>query len=328
MAAKLILFFITYLTTMAAIAASPQSDLTDAHADWLSYQEIFTPVVAAIIPEGKRQLGQKLFKDPLLSIDQSFSCESCHLKQYGYGLNSKLTRDRFGHHSLLNSPGLAYSSLMLYQNWSGKFPTLEDQMHAVMTSPKAMAMNWPELIQRLKTAPHYPALFKSAGYKQINQQTITDAMVAYETSLTQPSRFDAYLLGDMDQLSPAEKKGLSKFKHFGCVSCHQGIAIGGNLRQKMGVMRDYIPQHEVGLTLHNGFFNITRNAADKHFFRVPSLRNVALTAPYFHDGSAATLEEAIKAMFRYQLGIEPMKDDISDIAHFLQSLNSIEYEQQ
>ena len=123
------------------------------------------------------------------------------------------------------------------------------------------------------------------------------------------------------------KQGLSKFKQFGCVSCHQGIAIGGNLRQKMGVMRDYIPQHELGLTLHYGFYSITRNAADKHFFRVPTLRNVALTAPYFHDGSAATLEEAIEVMFHYQLGIDPTEEDVADIAQFLRSLSSIEYEQ-
>ena len=328
MSAKLLLFIVaSFMTATSVLASSLPSDPADTHTDWLSYQGIFTPVVPVTVPEGKKQLGQKLFRDPLLSIDQSFSCESCHYQQYGYGLNSKLTKDRLGDHSLLNSPGLAYSSLMLYQNWSGKFPTLEDQLNAVITNPKAMAMNWPELIKRLKAAPHYPALFKSAGYKQINQQTITDAMVAYETSLTQPSRFDAYLLGDLDRLSETEKQGLSKFKQFGCVSCHQGIAIGGNLRQKMGVMRDYIPQHELGLTLHDGFYSITRNAADKHFFRVPTLRNVALTAPYFHDGSAATLEEAIEVMFRYQLGIDPTEEDVADIAQFLHSLSSIEYEQ-
>lgn len=326
-----ITFFIIILSSLLtpiAWATTPlQTDIDNAEEYVLVDQRIFSPLIPFEIPDDQVKLGQKLFSDPLLSIDQSISCEHCHLKHYGYGLNTPLTHDRFGKLSMLNSPGVAYSSLLLYQNWSGKFATLERHFDAVLTNPKVMGMNWPELIERLAKHEEYPALFHKANYTDVDKASITDAVVSYMKSLTQPSRFDAYLLGDIQRLSQQEKAGLKKFKQFGCVSCHQGVALGGNLRQKLGVIRHYIPDEERDLPRHQGFYAVTKQARDKHVFRVPGLRNVALTAPYFHDGSAESLEDAIHIMFRYQLGIEPQPQDLADIAAFLNSLTGIPYEQ-
>jgi cytochrome c peroxidase len=153
----------------------------------------------------------------------------------------------------------------------------------------------------------------------VNAAQLKDALGEYLRSLATPSRFDRYLRGDKQALSTDEKLGYARFKSYGCVSCHQGINVGGNMYQKFGAVRELAPGASMAADL--GRYELTRREADRHMFRVPSLRNVALTAPYFHNGSVATLEEAVDAMFKYQLGRQAPPLDKELIVRFLHTLN-------
>lgn len=321
--------------TLASQASEPAShDVSAQPADPLlsqrpvSQQQAFLPLTETQYPETIVNLGKQLFFDKILSGNHDLSCAGCHSPDHGFADPRAFSPNTQGGALTLNTPGLAYSALLLYQNWAGQVPSLETQLALVVANPKVMNLPWPELVKRLKKHPDYPALFKQAGYPTITQETITNAIVTYEKSLAVPSRFDAFLRGDRQQLNQQEQEGFRKFKDFGCISCHQGIALGGNLRQKFGVMRDYLSMTDTIQERDQGYFNFTHQPQDKFYFRVPTLRDVALTPPYFHDASAQTLEQAIKIMFRHQLAIEAKPSDIHDIAAFLKSLNGIHHEPQ
>jgi cytochrome c peroxidase len=158
----------------------------------------------------------------------------------------------------------------------------------------------------------------SDGLTQFN---IKDAIIAYELSLTTPNaRFDRFLRGDKKALTASEKEGYQLFKGYGCISCHQGMNVGGNLFQPFGIIGNYFTDRGKVTHADLGRFNVTQDEADRHVFRVPSLRNVALTPPYFHDGSAQTLEKAIAVMVKYQLGRPLEQEQIERIAQFLRTL--------
>jgi cytochrome c peroxidase len=174
---------------------------------------------------------------------------------------------------------------------------------------------------KLKFDPNYPQLFASLYPDGINATNIKDAIATFERSLITPnSRFDKFLRGQTTALNDQEKKGYELFQSYGCASCHQGANLGGNMYEKMGLMGDYFSDRGSVTEGDKGRFNLTHDPQNMHEFRVPSLRNVALTAPYFHDGHAQTLEEAIGIMTKYQLGRAMPTMDLISIAAFLRSL--------
>jgi cytochrome c peroxidase len=183
-----------------------------------------------------------------------------------------------------------------------------------------MASNWAEVLPKLRADAGYTKAFAALYPAGITPETVVDAIATFERSLTTPdSRFDRYLWGDRDALTPHEIEGYRLFRELGCTSCHQGVLLGGNMFQKFGVMRDYFADRPT-TTADLGRYNVTHREEDRYVFKVPSLRNVAITAPYFHDASANTLEQAVIVMARHQLGREITQRDADTIATFLRSL--------
>jgi cytochrome c peroxidase len=205
--------------------------------------------------------------------------------------------------------------------WGARFDSLETHLDALMTNPNVMASSWEGTAARLANKAGYPERFQRVFSDGVTPKNVRAALLEYERSLVTPNApFDRYLRGDEGAISAAAKSGYALFKAYGCASCHQGKAVGGNMLQRVGVMRDYFADRGNVKPPDLGHFNLTHQERDRYVFRVPSLRNVALTAPYFHDGSAATLESAITTMARYQLGREVDPGDVTLLAEFLRTL--------
>jgi cytochrome c peroxidase len=185
-----------------------------------------------------------------------------------------------------------------------------------------MNSSWEEIIPKLKKNSEYQAIFDRLYKDGITEDNIKNAIVTFEHSLVTPnSRFDKFLMGDKNALNSEEKQGYDLFKEYGCVSCHQGVNIGGNLFQNFGVIGDYFKDRGNLTKADLGLFNVTGKEEDCYFFKVPSLRNISLTPPYFHDGSAKTLEQAVRVMGKYQLGRQLSQNDTDLIIKFLNTLN-------
>jgi cytochrome c peroxidase len=204
---------------------------------------------------------------------------------------------------------------------------LERQVEVTVGNPNTMANSWPKVLEVLMADPAMVAEFKAAygGDNSLTQKNVIDAVVTYEKSLVTRSRFDDWLSGNDKAITATEKLGYEKFKHYGCVACHNGITVGGNLFANLGFVGDYFEGRVARgkgewIDFDKGRMMVTGKAADLHVFRVPSLRNVALTAPYFHDGAVETLDEAILLMGRHQLGVDLPAEDRRSIAAFLGSL--------
>ncbi|NRA60447.1 MAG: cytochrome B6 [Psychrobium sp.] len=291
------------------------------------YRGFFTPIspVNNLTTEQLKRiaLGQTLFEDVNLSHNNKMSCATCHITAKGYADGKSFSQENKGVNKEYNTPSIQYSIYNQYLTWLGAFSTLQEHLDFLITNSTLMNRDWDDLTNQLKTNREYKHLFEQAGYKRISRLSISNAIIAYEASLAIPSRFDFFLLGDVTQLTSQEIKGLDVFITSGCISCHQGTNLGGNLRQKFGVMKDYFP-NKISKNRDLGYFNITKNIDDMHLFRVPSLRNVTKTGPYFHDASAKTLEKAIEIMFSYQLGIKASQEDILSIKSFLESLEPVQ----
>jgi len=285
-------------------------------------QEPLLPLKIPKVNQAKVVLGKQLFNDVLLSKSQMFSCASCHHPDKAYSDGKSFSLGTDGKPLNMNTPSLEYIGLNYYFTWTGKFNNLYKHLDMLITSPKIMNNSWDTIIKRISEKETYATLFQQAGYSQISSKTISNAIISFELSLSKPSRFDLYLMGDIKQLTNEEVRGYQLFKDFGCSSCHQGMNIGGNMRQKFGVMRPYFNEKNIKQRDY-GYFNTTQSEIDKYFFRVPSLRNISKTAPYFHDASANSLEQAIRVMFKYQLGIFPNKEDVKSIEAFLKSLDAV-----
>ncbi|MBU2968185.1 c-type cytochrome [Pseudoalteromonas sp. C2R02] len=285
-------------------------------------QEPLLPLILTEKNQSKVQLGKQLFNDVLLSKNRMFSCASCHHADKAYSDGKTFSLGADGKPLSMNTPSLEYLGLNYYFTWTGKFNNLNKHLDKLITSPKIMNNTWDTIIKRLSTTQHYPVLFTKAGYLNIDPEAIRDAIISFELSLPKPSRFDLYLKGDFKQLTIEEVKGYQLFKDYGCSGCHQGMNIGGNMRQKFGVMRPYFNETNIKQRDY-GYFNTSKRNSDKYFFRVPSLRNISKTAPYFHDASAKTLKKAIRIMFKYQLGIIPNNQDVKSIEAFLKSLDAV-----
>lgn len=269
----------------------------------------------------KVALGHRLFHDRRLSGDDTISCAHCHdltkggtdRLSHSTGIDSEL--------GTINTPTVFNSGLNFKQFWDGRAATLEDQIEDPIHDPKEMNSTWPAILSKLRGDPTYVASFASLYPAGIDSSSIKDAIATFERSLVTPdSRFDRYLRGDMDAIDVVEKEGYRLFKVYGCASCHQGAGVGGNMYARFGVMANYFADRGKVTREDLGRFNVTGKEKDRYRFKVPGLRNVALTAPYFHDGSAPTLEAAVNVMAKYQLGREIGLEDTTRIVRFLGTL--------
>jgi cytochrome c peroxidase len=271
--------------------------------------------------EQKVDLGQKLFNEPKLSADNTIACVKCHSLDTGGTDRLALSRGINNTLGIINTPTVFNSGLNFRMHWNGVVKTLEEQIDKPIHSERVMASNWPDIINKLKQSPEYTSMFNQIYNDDINSDNIKDAIATFERSLYTPnSRFDKFLRGDKNALTPEEKEGYSRFRAYGCVSCHQGINIGGNLFQTFGLFGNYFEDRGNVTEADWGRFKVTKNESDRYMFRVPSLRNVALTKPYFHDGTAETLEEAVTIMGKYQLGRQLSEQDVELIVKFLKTL--------
>ena len=266
-------------------------------------------------------LGRQLFNETRLSVNGALSCASCHQLAKGGADNKAFSIGFAGLPVAINTPSVLNASLNFRQFWNGRADSLEAQIHEVVQSPSEMGSNWQHVVQTLSADATYRTSFANAYPDGVTMENVQDALATYErTLISSNSRFDQYLLGDTQILSREEKYGYQRFKEYGCIACHQGVNIGGNMYQKFGVMGDYFQVRGNPSESDLGRYLVTHDEEDRNVFKVPSLRNVAVTAPYFHDGSAATLEEAVDVMFKFQLGRIPSAEDKTLIIKFLKTL--------
>ncbi len=268
----------------------------------------------------KVTLGKRLFLDTQLSENNSISCNSCHnLKTFGVDNEARSpgTKGQLGDR---NSPSVYNSALHIAQFWDGRAKDVEEQALGPVLNPKEMAMPSEKVVlERLSSDPTYLEQFKAAFPNEAQPITFVNvgkAIGAFERTLLTPSRFDQYLEGDKSALTEQEKAGLQKFSETGCTACHNGVLLGANAYQKFGLVKPYVEANPED----HGRMAVTKNAAEDMFFKVPSLRNIEKTGPYFHDGSIATLDQAVDVMAEYQLGKKLSKEEITSIVTFLRSL--------
>ncbi|UCN00171.1 cytochrome-c peroxidase [Sulfurimonas sp. SWIR-19] len=281
----------------------------------LMAKEPITPLPQSVqVNQAKAKLGQALFFDPILSHDNTISCASCHDLHNGGDDGLKFSFGIQGQEGAVNAPTVYNAVFNFRQFWDGRAKNLQEQAIGPILNPVEMGAAFEEIIPKLKKSK-YKKLFDAVYDDGITKNTITDAIAEYEKTLITPnSRFDKYLRGDKNALTQNEKEGYELFKSKGCISCHHGENIGGNLYNKFGIFNESNSEWL-------GRYNITHKERDKYFFKVPSLRNIARTAPYFHDGRTYDLKKAVEIMSQYQLGRHITKEEISKITAFLQSLN-------
>ena len=224
----------------------------------------------------------------------------------------------------LNAPTVLNSSLFIAQFWDGRARNLTEQAPGPIHNPVEMDSNWDEVIAKLSADKAFTSRFKKTYPQGITEEAIVDALVSYESALiTVNSPFDRYLCGDDEAISSDALEGYKLFKSIGCISCHQGQAVGGNMFQEFGIMGDYFIQFDKTSDADKGRINVTSRGVDLHRFKVPSLRNVELTAPYFHNGNTSSLDEAIRVMAEYQLGESVTDESVGLIESFLHSLTGV-----
>ena len=267
-------------------------------------------------------LGKRLFHDKRLSGDNSLNCASCHDLTKGGTDQLQVSIGIRGQHGPINSPTVYNAMYNLAQFWDGRAKDLQEQAAGPVSNPLEMGAQWDEVVEKLKQDSEYPALFARLYPQQgLTKTSITDAIAVFEQSLlTRNSRFDQYLRGNQSALIPEEIEGYELFKT-NCASCHFGPALGGLSYEKMGVKRDYFQQRGSPLTeADHGRFNVTKQEKDRHFFKVPVLRNIDLTYPYFHDGSVVSLADAVQIMGEVQLDKTFSSDEIAKLVAFLSTL--------
>lgn len=266
-----------------------------------------------------RLLGQALFHSTLLSKDNTVACSSCHLISAGGDDGFALSTGVDDKKGTRNSPTVLNSVFNFRQFWDGREPNLALQVENPIHNPVEMATNWQEVIDKLSRDPYFSNAFANLSADGVTEQNITKAIVIYEQSLVTPdSPIDQFLMGNKQALTAQQQRGLDKFISYGCATCHQGKNIGGNFYQKLGRL-NIIPEK---LRQDLGKYEFTREEADKYVFKVPSLRNIADTAPYFHNGSVTSLTEAVDIMARTQLGMELSEQDNQDIVALLHSFSA------
>jgi cytochrome c peroxidase len=283
--------------------------------------EPVTPVVSAEnLDPAKIELGRKLFQDARVSGDNKLSCASCHhLDRSG---------DDYLPHSLgsdgqpldFNAPTIFNATLNYRLNWRGNFRTIEEQNEAVLLDPRLMNTSWEEVLSKIRANPGYQSAFVAIYGTGPERPSVLDVLAIFQRSLLTPDApFDEYLRGTQDALSADQQRGYQLFKSYGCAACHQGRNLGGNLLQKFGIFADPFAGR-VMTEADLGRYSVTHLESDRQVFRVPSLRNVSVTAPYFHDGRTSSLTDAVDTMARIQLGRELPGQDRDLIVAFLGTL--------
>lgn len=263
------------------------------------------------------ELGKKLYFDPRLSKSGFISCNACHNLSMGGTDNLKTSIGHNWNQGPINAPTVLNSSMNLAQFWDGRAKDLQTQAGGPIANPGEMASNHALAVEVLQSIPAYVAEFKKAfGTDKVTIDEVTKAIAAFEETLVTPnSRFDKWLRGDKKAITADELAGYKLFKDSGCVACHNGPAVGGNSFQKMGVVESYKASSPA-----EGRIAVTGKDADRFNFKVPTLRNVELTYPYFHDGAANTLPEAVDTMGRIQLGKKFSAEENTKIVAFLKTL--------
>ncbi len=298
----------TLVVALMALAAAP--------ATWSA--EPIQPIPAAKVKNAAMvELGKKLYFDPRLSKSGFISCNSCHNLSMGGTDNLKTSIGHNWQEGPINSPTVLNSSMNLAQFWDGRAKDLKAQAGGPIANPGEMAFTHELAVDMLNSIPAYKAEFKKVfGKDAANIDMVTDAIAAFEETLVTPdSRFDKWLKGDKKAISKTELEGYQLFKESGCTACHYGPAVGGNSFQTMGVVAKYDTKNKA-----EGVAGLTGKDADRMKFKVPTLRNIELTYPYFHDGGADTLEQAVDIMGRLQLGRTYSADEIAKIVAFLKTL--------
>jgi cytochrome c peroxidase len=275
--------------------------------------------IPAVQPKNEKmvELGKMLFFDPRLSKSGFISCNSCHNLSMGGTDNLQTSIGHNWHQGPINSPTVLNSSMNLAQFWDGRAKDLKEQAGGPIANPGEMGFTHELAVGVLQSIPEYRARFKQLFNKdKIDIGMVTDAIAAFEETLVTPdSRFDKWLKGDKQAITQTELEGYKLSKESGCTGCHNGAAVGGGSFQKFGIHEPYKTTNKA-----EGRFAVTGKDADRFMFKVPTLRNVELTYPYFHDGAAATLEEAVNIMGRLQLGHKFTKEENAKIVAFLKTL--------
>lgn len=263
-------------------------------------------------------LGNALFNSTLLSHDNSVSCASCHMLNQGGDDGFPVSIGIKGAIGARNAPTVLNSTFNFRQFWDGRSADLAEQAVLPIHNPIEMGSNFPEIISKLGASQEFVSAFRRVNADGITKEAIVQAIVTFEEALITPNAaIDRYIQGDETALSTQQKRGYKKFLALGCVSCHQGVNIGGNLYQKIGRIA-HVPQK---LLNDKGRFDVTKNVNDEYVFKVPSLRNITKTGPYFHNGSVETLEEAVKIMAWGQLGIDLDKQDVADLVTLFEAFS-------
>ncbi len=299
-------------------AAASDSELRAEAAQLLGV----LPAAPAVAGPAVVELGRMLYFDPRLSRSQAISCNSCH--NLGLG-GVDLQAHSIGHGWQFggrNAPTVLNAVFHIAQFWDGRAPDLKEQAKGPVANPVEMAHTHDGVVATIKSIPGYHPLFKTAfpgAQDPVTIDNVAEAIAAFEATLTTPDApFDRWLQGDDGALSAEQKRGLKLFIDTGCVSCHSGPLVGGNGYQKFGVVE--MPDERVLPRADRGRQEVTGDEADAYVFKVPSLRNVALTRPYFHSGAVWELEEAVRIMARSQLGAALADDEVRAITAFLESL--------
>lgn len=279
----------------------------------------------------KVELGKKLYHDPRLSANGVVSCNSCHNVMAGGDdnrPNSIGVKDQRGGRGAPTVWNAAFQSV---QFWDGRAPSLEAQAKGPVTNPIEMGMkSWDEVVARLKAIPGYVEEFSAAfgSPDAVTADNAAKAIAAYERTLITPnSPYDRYVKGDKSALTEQQVRGMNTFAEVGCTACHSGPNFSGPTQpegtgffQKFPTFENGALEAQYGFMKDEGRFEVTKNPADKHLFRVPTLRNIALTAPYFHNGKVQTLSDAVTVMAKTQLNKDLTKEQNADIVAFLNAL--------
>lgn len=264
------------------------------------------------------ELGRRLWFDPRLSQDGELSCNTCHPLDRGGADGERTSTGHAGRKGRRNTPTVLNAAGAFAQFWDGRAATLEEQARGPLFASVEMAADAATVEARLRATPGYKPLFASAFPGDPRPATIDHvvaAIAAFERRLATPGRWDRFLRGDHEALSTREREGLKVFTNVGCMRCHTGPLLGGISYQKAGAVEPWPSTADLGR------FEVTKNPADRFVFKVPTLRNVTRTAPYFHDGSVATLPEAIRTMGSHQLGVELSEDEVDAIAAWFAALS-------
>ena len=279
--------------------------------------ETITSVSNPITP-AKVDLGRMLFYDPRLSKDSDISCNSCHSLE-NYGVDGKpVSSGSKGQLGGRNSPSVYNAAGHLAQFWDGRAPDVEEQAKGPVLNPVEMAMpSETEVVARLRSIAGYQMAFRAAfpdSPEPVTFDNMARAIGAFERKLVTPSRWDRFLNGDGTTITSEEMAGHHEFMHAGCVACHNGAYIGGGTFQRLGAKKAWPASTDLGR------MQVTGDGADRMVFKVPSLRNIERTAPYFHDGKVGTLDEAVRLMGEYQLGRRLDDDQVNHIVAWLKTL--------